>query len=204
MQPSNCEPQALPECEILIDNSHYDGQSSDQEPSCATSKSFEESQDCILSEGNDSDGNRYLDALNWNIFNQYYFNLVNLTIQSEFKPDKTYNGSLNYYFVFSPLNVHKDDFTDIKKIEKYLRNKYKYDRILITREVRSIRKHYNVVLTTKYNPLHANGQIVMKFYQDIQHIPNIGGLYKVIDYMTKESKLRAFFRGLDYFIYNKY
>lgn len=138
-----------------------------------------------------------------NLFNHYYHNLTHLTVPETFKYNRSYEGCSNYLIVFAPITNHIDSKQDIKKIEKYLRSKYHYQRILLTREILESRIHYNVLLTTKSNPILTNNTIVQKFHLNVQHVPNITHLPTIIQYMFKESKHRPFHPNIDYFLYTK-
>lgn len=135
------------------------------------------------------------------LFNYYYHNLTKYKI-ADFKPDRSYEGCANYLVVFAPLNNHVDKQDDIKKLEKYIR-KFKYERVVITREILEKRVHYNMIVTTKENMMPSSGKIVQKFFMDVQHIVNSGHLQRVWNYIFKESKRRPFYANTDYFIYVK-
>lgn len=137
-----------------------------------------------------------------NLFNRYFYNL-STKIPDEFKVDRTYEGALNYYIVFAPLSTHIDRKTDMKDIEKYCRDKYAYERICVSREKISKRIHYNVLITTKKNPLEQNGRIVKKYYMNVQHVSNLGGVKKVLQYILKESKHREYKEDIDYYVYKR-
>lgn len=137
------------------------------------------------------------------LFKHYYHNLTEYTVPDEIRIKRTYEGYANYYIVFAPLQNHVDSPDDLKKIEKYIRSKYQYERTVITKEILETRIHYNVFLTTKRNPVLQNGTIAMKYYLNVQHIPNQDHLKRVLNYMFKESKRRPFNPNRDYFIYAK-
>lgn len=136
----------------------------------------------------------------YNIFNRYYHNLTEYTVPEKFHWKRTYEGAANYLLVWAPLSTHEDSSSDIVSIERYLRSKCKYNRIIITREIKSERIHYNVLITTKEDLISLNAKIVNKFYINVQHIPNITHLPKVVYYIYKESKDREF-TDRDHFIY---
>jgi len=137
-----------------------------------------------------------------NQFNNYYHNLTKYKI-SDFKPDRSYEGCANYLIVFAPLKNHIDSKYDLRKIEKFMRNKFKYERIVITRETLATRVHYNVIITTKHNATLSNGTIVQKFFLNIQHIANVTHLERIWCYIFKDAKKRPMYPNKDYFIYVK-
>lgn len=139
----------------------------------------------------------------YNIFNRYHHNITEHIVPEKFHYDRTYEGAANYLIVFAPLHNHKDSSDDIHKIERYLRGRTKYDRIIITKEVKSERIHYNVLITSKMNLISMHGKINNTFYMNVQHVKNITDLPKVVYYIYKESKEREFKESRDHIIYCK-
>lgn len=138
-------------------------------------------------------------SLTRNLFNDRHFNLTYYK-DIWYNIGKEYPGCRDYYLVFAPLRCHEDSMLDMKRIEKYLRDRYKYKRIVITREIYSDRVHYNVMFTTHMNARLLDGRIVQKFYIKAQIMQKDKDLRTVWDYIFKESEKRPFTtRGTDLF-----
>lgn len=139
----------------------------------------------------------------YNMFNRYYHNLVNIIIPEKWQYPRSYEGCATYYIVFAPLRNKVDLPNDLERIEKFCRTNFKYQRIIITREIKASRIHYNVMLTTNANVILFNGKIKQKFYLDVQVVPNSTHQRVIVSYMFKESKRRPFKENTDYFVYVK-
>ncbi len=142
--------------------------------------------------------------IQYNIFNRYNPNFEALC-RKGFKSDRSYEQpDHTYYIVLFPK---KDDHVDngLLKIEKAIRTKLKYKRILITREIDASRIHYNVLVTTSTCPMCIKGKSVATNYttNSIQKLYQIKDINEVIHYMSKEANRRPMNPGEDKFIYIK-
>ena len=138
----------------------------------------------------------------YNIFNRYNPNFEALC-RKGFKSDRSYEDQKTYYSVLKPFTRYEGT-NDMMRIEKTFRNKFKYSRILITREINESRTHYNVLFTTKVCPLCTHNRTIAKdFYHHIQYCPQVKDINQVITYMSKEATTRQMNPGEDKFIYIK-
>lgn len=135
------------------------------------------------------------------------FEILSKMLSEGFRAGRTYEKpERNYLLVFYPFNRYKPVDSDLQKIEKYCRTKFKYSRILITREyLDSPKTHYNVIVTTKYDCILLNRTNIPKFnYKlDVQILPGIKDVRRALLYIIKESKRRDLINDLDRFMYVK-
>lgn len=143
----------------------------------------------------------------YNIFNGYFTNLRYLIIPREFKINRTYEKpSETYYIVAQPFKNKRHKTEDaIKSLEKSIRNRISYDRILITRETKATAIHYNIVLTTNDNIMKFHNKSFNRHFGfSVQKIHTKKDLDRVLNYTLKESKTRFFKKTKDYYIYTKH
>lgn len=95
----------------------------------------------------------------------------------------------------------------IRKLEKHLRNKFKYERILITREILQRNIHYNILMTmhmNEYQKLLRHNIISKDYIKPYVTITwGIGDVYRLIRYIFKEAQVRQFYPKIDYYVYCK-
>jgi len=174
------------------------------------------SQDYASSDTDNDSNNDHLTFFDHNLFNDFYLNLSTMVVPKGFGLKRTYELPFRtYYFVMTPLNrpyeQNKDNFVnDIPKIERFLRDKFKYHRIFITREIMNCAKiHYNILLTTKVNlsdeNKYHNGTIFNHKYSICapRELYGAGQIEVVYKYMIKESKKRPMLQSIDRLIYQK-
>lgn len=138
------------------------------------------------------------------------FNTINPNFRNKiyrlFKADRTYElPDRTFYIVLSPRNKWEEDnySDDIKRIEKQLRNKYKYKRILITREINAKKTHYNVLLTCLEDLNKNHNKTFSRYYHMyVQECPFIKDIYEIINYCTKEASERSMNKN-DYHVFCK-
>lgn len=148
-----------------------------------------------------------------NMFNDYYTNLSTIIVPNDFAIKRTYEEPFKtYYFVLTPMDRAYDQgryrfSNDIKNIEKLMRNKYKYDRIFITREIMDCAKiHYNICMTTAFDLSEVKSGTFVRGKYSIHTPRELKGMKDievVCNYMIKESKKRPMYKQLDRFIFRK-
>lgn len=142
--------------------------------------------------------------LGYNIFNRYNPNFEALC-RKGFKSDRSYESPYHSYYIV--LFPKRDDYISngLLLIEKAIRSKLKYKRILITREINASRIHYNVLITTSTCPMCLKGKSIASNYttNSIQILHQIKDITEVIHYMSKEADTRQMNPGEDKFIYIK-
>lgn len=141
----------------------------------------------------------------YNIFNRIMPNLMSI-MSSCWKMKRSYEQPYrSYYIVFAPYKRYKPVPTDLIRIEKYCRQKFKYDRILITREILETSIHYNVMLTCKADcfVIHNTSLPKFDFRANVQEIPTQKDQERVLNYILKEGHERSLKPGLDTFKFNK-
>lgn len=124
-------------------------------------------------------------------------------MKKEFKLKRTYESPINtFYLVFKPLKVCKPSIRDLRLIEKYCRNKFKYKRILIAREIYATSIHYNVLITSATCCFCMHDKIYGNRYKlHVQSAPGIQDIEKIINYILKEANTRPMKEGKDIFNY---
>lgn len=141
----------------------------------------------------------------YNIFNRYMPNLLSL-FQRLFKITRSYEEPwLTYYLVFAPYKRYTPKPTDLLRLEKYCRKKFKYERLIIVRETMETSVHYNILITTKYDllKLHKANIPKLDYKPDIQCCPTIKDQQRVLLYMLKEGHKREMVPNIDTFVYTK-
>lgn len=138
----------------------------------------------------------------YNIFNRYNPNCTSL-LKKGFKANRTYEVLQTYYMVWKPYTRYQGT-DDLLRIEKLCRNKFKYERILITRETNAKRVHYNVLITSSSCPINRHDRTLGRDFRiHCQNVSTVKDVHQVIDYMSKEADTREFIPSKDSFIYIK-
>lgn len=138
-----------------------------------------------------------------NLFHDHNPTCQNNLIE-KFKCKRTYENAQHYYIVLKPYTRYNSKECDFVRIEKNLRRRFKYDRILITREILAKRIHYNILITSGSNICSIHDKTFTKnFKANVQLVDKIEDLPDIIKYMTKEADERQFKPDLDRFYYLK-
>lgn len=141
----------------------------------------------------------------YSLFNQRNPNLLRL-VSKKFHIERTYEEpDSTYLIVLTPRNRWKKDNyrKDIPRLEKMLRSKLKYKRIIITREINATKVHYNILITTSKDILKMHNKTFGKYYNFyVQKTPQVNDIKNAMQYICKEGDKRAMTSN-DVFQYSK-
>lgn len=136
----------------------------------------------------------------------FRYNILVSETERRFHVERTYElPYITVYMVVNQLSEKTAFYTkcEVLNIKRQLQ-KYKYDRLLLTKEVMGSNVHYNILMTFKVEDLCKlikRNKINYHFIKPyIQKVLDYKSIPRIIRYMYKESMYRIFEENVDYLI----